>query len=146
MKYESELAIPLSQSKRQSQQRCGAVVIRKFVILRPLSFKMLFLVSLLTGILVCHAQQSDTSIDLQTGPGHQASRTQTEVSISGDMFLINGRPTYQGRQWNGHKIEGLLMNSRMAQGIFDDMNPETVSRWSYPDTGKWNAKWNTQWS
>ncbi len=33
-----------------------------------------------------------------------------------------------------HKIEGLLFNSRMVQGIFDDLNPETVSRWAYPDT------------
>jgi hypothetical protein len=57
------------------------------------------------------------------------------VTIVGDAFHINGKPTYEGRTWRGHKIEGLLMNSRMVQGIFDDLNPETVARWAYPDTG-----------
>lgn len=68
----------------------------------------------------------------------------TEVSIKGEQFLINGKPTYEGRTWNGHKIEGLLMNSRMVQGVFDDLNPETVDRWKYPDTGKWDADRNTK--
>jgi hypothetical protein len=68
----------------------------------------------------------------------------TEVSIRGDMFFINGRPTYEGREHNGMKIEGLLMNSRMVQGIFDDLNPETVGAWAYPDTGKWDAERNTR--
>jgi hypothetical protein len=67
----------------------------------------------------------------------------TTVSIRGDGFLINGKPTYEGRSWKGHNIEGLLFNSRMVQGIFDDANPETVSRWSYPDTNKWDADRNT---
>jgi hypothetical protein len=68
----------------------------------------------------------------------------TEVAIRGDMFLINGRPTYAGRSWNGHKIEGLLFNSRMVQGIFDDLNPETVRKWAYPDTGRWDAERNAR--
>lgn len=68
---------------------------------------------------------------------------QTIVEIRGDSFLINGTPTYAGRQWNGHSIEGLLFNSRMVQGIFDDANPETVSRWAYPDTHTWDADRNT---
>jgi hypothetical protein len=68
----------------------------------------------------------------------------TAVSIVGDEFLINGRPTYAGRVWQGHKIEGLLLNSRMVQGIFDDLNPATVDRWAYPDTGKWDAERNTR--
>jgi hypothetical protein len=67
----------------------------------------------------------------------------TEVSIRGDSFLINGELTYKGRAWNGRKIEGLLLNSRMVQGVFDDANPETVGRWKYPDTGKWDADRNT---
>lgn len=67
----------------------------------------------------------------------------TVVSIRGDDFLINGKPTYQGKNWNGHRIEGLLFNSRMVQGIFDDANPETVSRWAYPDTHKWDPDRNT---
>ena len=68
----------------------------------------------------------------------------TTVSIDGDRFYINGRPTYEGRTWKGHKIEGLMTNSRMVQGVFDDLNPETVSRWAYPDTGKWDAERNVR--
>jgi hypothetical protein len=67
---------------------------------------------------------------------------QTTVSIVGEDFHINGKPTYAGRQWNGHRIEGLLMNSRMVQAIYDDLNPETARRWAYPDTGKWDAERN----
>ena len=68
----------------------------------------------------------------------------TEVSIKDDRFLLNGVPTYQGRSFEGHRIEGLLMNSRMIQGVFDDLNPETVARWKYPDTGKWSAERNVR--
>lgn len=69
---------------------------------------------------------------------------QTEVSIQGERFFINGRPTYEGRVWNGQRIEGLLLNSRMVQGIFDDLNPETRAMWAYPDTGEWDPKRNTR--
>jgi len=72
------------------------------------------------------------------------SERKTEVSIRGEKFLINGKPTYKGRSWNGHKVEGLLMNSRMVQGIFDDLNPETVALWKYTDTGRWDAERNTR--
>jgi hypothetical protein len=67
----------------------------------------------------------------------------TNVEIKGDQFYINGRLTYEGRYWNGNKIEGLLLNSRMVQGIFDDLNSETVSNWAYPDTKTWSAERNT---
>jgi hypothetical protein len=30
----------------------------------------------------------------------------------------------------------------MVQGIFDDRNPDTVKRWAYPDTGRWDAERN----
>ena len=73
-----------------------------------------------------------------------APKRRTAVSIRGEQFFINGRPTYAGRSFNGLKIEGLLMNSRMVQGIYDDRNPETVARWKYPDTGKWDAERNTR--
>jgi hypothetical protein len=66
----------------------------------------------------------------------------TEVRIRGEQFLINGEPTYKNRTWNGHKIAGLLMNSRMVQGIFDDLNPETRGMWTYSDTGAWDADRN----
>lgn len=76
--------------------------------------------------------------------GHSlAAEPKTRVSIVGDAFQINGRPTYAGRTWNGRKIEGLLLNSRMVQATFDDRNPETVSRWAYPDTQKWDADRST---
>jgi hypothetical protein len=74
---------------------------------------------------------------------HAAER-RTSVSIVGEDFHINGKPTYAGRTWKGRRIEGLLMNSRMVQGIFDDLNTNTVSRWAYPDTGKWDAERNAR--
>lgn len=67
----------------------------------------------------------------------------TLVEIKENQFLINGEPTYEGRFWKGNKIEGLLMNSRMVQGVFDDLNPETTVNWEYPDTKKWDAERNT---
>jgi hypothetical protein len=35
------------------------------------------------------------------------------------------------------------MNSRMVQGIFDDLNPATRDMWAYPDTKRWDADRNT---
>jgi hypothetical protein len=66
----------------------------------------------------------------------------TTVSIVGEDFHLNGRPTYEGRQWNGHRVEGMLMNFRMVQATFDDLNPETSTRWAYADTGRWDAERN----
>ena len=68
----------------------------------------------------------------------------TEVSIVENAFYINGEITYSGRYYLGNKIEGLLMNSRMVQGIFDDRNTETIHLWEYPDTGKWDPERNTR--
>ena len=68
---------------------------------------------------------------------------QTIVEIRGEKFFINGEPTYKGRVWNGCPIEGLLLNARMVQGIFDDLNPETRELWKYPDTGTWDPDRNT---
>ena len=67
----------------------------------------------------------------------------TVVSIEGQAFHVNGKPTYAGRSFNGMKVEGLLMNSRMVQGIFDDRNAETRSKWDYPD-GPWDPDRNTR--
>jgi hypothetical protein len=69
---------------------------------------------------------------------------ETVVSIQGGDFHLNGKPTYAGREWRGHRVEGLLMNSRMVQATFDDLNPETAGRWKYPDTGKWDAERNVR--
>ena len=64
--------------------------------------------------------------------------------MRGDEFRINGKPTYPGRSWQGHRIEGLLLNSRMVQATFDDLNPQTRSTWGYPDTGSWDPERNTR--
>jgi hypothetical protein len=69
--------------------------------------------------------------------------SKTTIAIDGERFLLNGKPTYAARVFRGMKIEGLLMNSRMVQGIFDDRNPETQPRWRYPDTGRWDPERNT---
>ncbi len=67
----------------------------------------------------------------------------TVVSITNGGFAINGVPTYAGRRWKGHRIEGLLFNSRMANAIADDENPATRGAWAYAD-GEWDAERNTR--
>jgi hypothetical protein len=69
--------------------------------------------------------------------------SKTKLSISGNQFYINGQLTYKGRYWQGKKIEGLLMNSRMVQGIFDDSNNSTKQQFAYADTGTWDPDRNT---
>ena len=66
----------------------------------------------------------------------------TTVAIQGEDFLIDGKLTYAGRTWQGHRIEGLLLNSRMVQATFDDLNPDTRHLWAYPDTKKWDPDRN----
>jgi hypothetical protein len=73
---------------------------------------------------------------------------QTEVIITGEKFYINGSPTYAGRIWttsdgDEYPVEGLLMNARLVQGIFDDLNEKTSGQWAYPDTGEWDPDRNT---
>ncbi len=67
----------------------------------------------------------------------------TEVAIDGTKFLINGRPTCEGVTWRGRPVEGLLLNSRMIQAIFDDECPQTRPLLAYPDTGVWDPDRNT---
>lgn len=71
------------------------------------------------------------------------NKRKTRVTIVGNQFFINGEITYKDRYWKGHKIEGLLFNSRMVQGIFDDLNPKTREKFVYPDTKVWDANRNT---
>jgi hypothetical protein len=66
----------------------------------------------------------------------------TELTIEGESFYFDGQPTYRDRAWRGHRIEGLLLNSRMVQAIYDDANPETRGLWAYPDTGAWDPERN----
>jgi hypothetical protein len=67
-----------------------------------------------------------------------ASTGHTAVSIEGTSFLVNGAVTNPGTP-----AEGLLLNSRMVQAVFDDENPSTRSLWAYPDTGAWDPERNT---
>ncbi|MFJ9587870.1 hypothetical protein [Streptomyces acidicola] len=68
----------------------------------------------------------------------------TSIEIRGTDFVVDGRIVNQGRTLDGIPLDGLLLNSRMINGAFDDANPETVHRWAYPDTGVWDADRNTR--
>jgi hypothetical protein len=52
--------------------------------------------------------------------------------------MINGVVTAKGSA-----AEGLLLNARLIQGIFDDDNEATRVNWAYPDTQVWDATRNT---
>lgn len=80
---------------------------------------------------------------ITTGWSSTGFTPKTVVSIQRDQFYINGEVTLKGRKLAGISLEGLLPNSRMVQGIFDDLNPETRPLWKYPDTGLWDADRNT---
>jgi hypothetical protein len=105
---------------------------------RTVLFRPLFVLSSAAACVVAlgaAAQRSDAP-----PPGTRA----TAVSIQADRFLINGQPTLKGVVWRGHTLEGLLPNSRMVQGAFDDLNPETRGRWTYLDTKTWDPDRNTR--
>ena len=71
-----------------------------------------------------------------------AQTPSTKVSITGEDFYINNQITLKGKSYKGMTLQGLLPNSRMVQGTFDDRNSATRSRWKYPDTGVWDAERN----
>jgi hypothetical protein len=85
-----------------------------------------------------------TSASALAASAGRAAAPKTVVEIKQERFFINGRPTYEGRSYQGMKIEGLLLNARLVQGIFDDLNAETQAKWRYPDTSKWDAERNTR--
>jgi hypothetical protein len=74
----------------------------------------------------------------------EPAEPKTHVTIREEKFYINGKPTFDGRTWQGISVEGLLPNSRMVQGVFNDLNPETIDKWKYPDTGKWDPERNNR--
>jgi len=76
------------------------------------------------------------------GPAHAQALSRTTLSIQGNKFLINGAPTFSDRSYLGKSIEGLLFNSRMANGVVDDQNPSTRGTWAYAD-GPWDPERNT---
>lgn len=83
-------------------------------------------------------------LPIEAGFSEENPTRKTTATIVGDAFHINGKPTYAGRTWKGKRIEGLLLNSRMVQATFDDLNPDTVEKWAYPDTKKWDPERNTR--
>ncbi|MBC7781021.1 MAG: hypothetical protein H7125_13055 [Proteobacteria bacterium] len=75
----------------------------------------------------------------------------TVLTIHGDSFQINGRPTYAGHVHHGRSIEGRLFCVRAAQATFDDENWPRIKSYdagtgvrsfAYPDTGVWDAERN----
>ena len=94
----------------------------------------------LAAAVVLSASASSSSVS----PPAAQPRRATAVAIDGERFLINGRPTLEGRTWRGHSVEGLLPNSRMVQGTFDDLNADTRARFAYADTKTWDAARNTR--
>eukprot|EP01084_Bolivina_argentea_P261367 441636_1 len=69
------------------------------------------------------------------------SSQKTTISIQGDNFYINKKLTYESA--SDSTVHGLLINSRMVQGIFDDYNSSTVNYWDYPDSKQWDPLRNT---
>jgi hypothetical protein len=67
----------------------------------------------------------------------------TTLAIDGEDFVVDGAVANAGRKLDGIPLDGLLLNSRMINGIFDDMNPETRQQWAYPDTKSWDPDRNT---
>jgi hypothetical protein len=50
-------------------------------------------------------------------------------------FCVDGVPTHSGTP----EVTGLLLNSRMIQGIFDDANATTRPLWAYPGGAPYDA-------
>jgi len=65
------------------------------------------------------------------------------VEIEGEDWIVDGEVTHPGRSFRDHRIEGLLLNSRMANGVFDDCNALTRDLWRYPDSAAWDPERNT---
>ena len=105
--------------------------------------KFVYLVSILVAVTI-------VSCNMNSVKEQKVSKERkTEVTIVDNAFYINGEPTYSGRTWTTSRgesfsVEGLLMNSRMVQGIFDDLNPKTRGQWAYPDTKTWDPDRKTK--
>jgi hypothetical protein len=74
------------------------------------------------------AQPSDADLRFFAGDDVR----QTAVSMTGQRFKVNGTATYAGRYWGAVSLEGLLLNARMVNGIYDDLDgapPSTMLPW-----------------
>ncbi|MBN1419707.1 MAG: hypothetical protein JXP34_13090 [Planctomycetes bacterium] len=74
-----------------------------------------------------------------------------EIAIEGESFRIDGHPTYEGRVYQGQRVEGLLFNLRAVNATFDDQNYPKRKVYEtdggpvsfvYPDTGIWDPQRN----
>ena len=68
----------------------------------------------------------------------------TVVSIRGNAFHINGQPSYKATTYNGHPVEGLLLNVRLVQATFHDENPQTQPMWALPNGQPFDPDNNTE--
>lgn len=66
----------------------------------------------------------------------------TVIDVKDDNFFFNNELTYSSAK--DSNVHGLLMLSRLIQGVFDDANQSTIHLWQYPDTKKWDPMRNTQ--
>src|SRR5437667_70792 len=90
------------------------------------------------GILLLASCMSTLNPGVQATQAASSGTGQTRVAIQGTRFLVNGELTSPGKP-----AQGMLLNTRMAQGIFDDENSATAAQWRYPDTHTWDAQRNT---
>jgi hypothetical protein len=65
------------------------------------------------------------------------------VSVKGEIFLLNGKPTYVEVPNVNPRAIGLLLNTRMVQALFEDENSETQKLWCYPDGSEFDPERNT---
>ena len=65
----------------------------------------------------------------------------TALSIQGETFLINGKPTYAEIENSRPEAHGLLMNARFIQGVLDDKSD--VSRYAKWGRGEFDPETNT---
>ncbi len=70
-----------------------------------------------------------TAYSLSSGAAHEAR----DAQHSSRGFFTNVRPACEGRLWRGRRIERLLLNSQMVQGIFNGLNLDTRGRRKYYD-------------
>jgi hypothetical protein len=75
------------------------------------------------------------------------------LDLQDGTWYLDGHPTYSpdGGYPNGDpRLRGLLLNHRVINGIFDDLNPshdydgDGRDDWAFPDLGRWDPEENTR--
>lgn len=68
--------------------------------------------------------------------------SKTVISIDNTLFCINGDLTYSEIPASKPEVQGLLMNARFIQGVFDDgSDPARFARWGH---AHWDPSAHTQ--